>query len=64
MPYLRKNSNKETWINQHDYRIFERIMESRHDKKQLDMVLVRAECNGLSADIIRAHIDPSYGIYR
>jgi len=60
MPYLRKKGNEGKYINQHDYRIFERIIEFRRDKKQLDMILIRAECNGLSADIIRRHIDPSY----
>ena len=63
MPYLRNRAMKESYINQHDYRIFERIMETKNDKRARDMVLVRAECNGLSADIIRAHLDPSYGIY-
>ena len=62
MPYLKRNN--ETFINHHDYRIFERIMENLHDKRQLDMVLVRAECNGLDPDIIRAHIDPNYGLYQ
>lgn len=61
MPYLRNRALKESYINQHDYRIFTRIMEERRNKKQLDMILVRAECNGLAADIIRRHIDPNYG---
>lgn len=64
MPYLRNRAMKESYINQHDYRIFERIMEFRRDKRQLDMVLLRAEVNGLDPDVIRRHIDPSYGIYQ
>lgn len=61
MPYLRNRKLGESHLNIHDYRIFERIMEFQRDKKQLDMILIRAECNGLSADIIRRHIDPNYG---
>lgn len=60
MPYLRNRKLEESHLNVHDYRIFERIMENRGNKKALDMILIRAECNGLSADIIRRHIDPSY----
>lgn len=60
MPYLRNRKLEESHLNIHDYRIFEHIMEFQRDKKALDMILIRAECNGLSADIIRRHIDPSY----
>lgn len=61
MPYLRNRKLEESHINAHDYRIFERIMEERHNPRVLNDVLIRAEINGLSADTIRRFIDPNYG---
>lgn len=58
MPYLRRYT--ETWINRHDYRIFERIMENRHNPEELSHVLLRAQISGLSPDIIRRFLDPNY----
>lgn len=60
MPYLRGKNNN-SYINQHDFRLFERIQENLHDKKALAYVLLRAEIHGLSVDVIRRFIDPTYG---
>lgn len=58
MPYLKRNN--ETFINRHDFRLFERIMENLHDKKALAPLLLRAEIHGLSVDVIKRYLDPDY----
>lgn len=59
MPYLRGKNNN-SYINRHDFRLFERILESFHDKKALAPLLLRAEIHGLSVDVIKRYLDPDY----